>query len=40
MPSYLTAPDGFGAILEHLERPTRPAQLAPAQGPAQLAWCH
>jgi hypothetical protein len=25
--------------LEHLQLPTWPAQLAPAQGPAQLAWC-
>ncbi len=38
--AYLTAPGGGGrAILEHLGLPSRPAQLAPAQGPPQLAWC-
>ncbi|RKH68905.1 ATP-dependent helicase HrpA [Corallococcus llansteffanensis] len=37
--AYLTAPGGVRAILEHLELPTWPAQLAPAQGPAQMAWC-
>jgi hypothetical protein len=36
--AYLTAPGGVRAIVEHLELPTRPAQLAPAQGPPQLAW--
>ena len=36
--SYLTAPGRVRAILEHLELPTRPAQLAAAQGPPQLAW--
>lgn len=37
--AYLTAPGGVRAILEHLGLPSRPAQLAPAQGPPQLAWC-
>ncbi|WP_239470514.1 hypothetical protein [Archangium violaceum] len=37
--AYLTAPGGVRAILEHLGLPSWPAQLAPAQGPAQLAWC-
>jgi hypothetical protein len=35
----LPAPGGVRAILEHLALPTRPAQLAPAQGPPQQAWC-
>jgi hypothetical protein len=35
----LTAPGGVRAILEHLGLPSRLAQLAPAQGPPQLAWC-
>ncbi|PTL80357.1 ATP-dependent helicase HrpA [Vitiosangium sp. GDMCC 1.1324] len=39
MLAYLTAPDGVRALLDHLELPSRPAQLAPAQGPPQLAWC-
>jgi hypothetical protein len=37
--AYLTAPNAVRAILEHLSLPTRPAQLAAAQGPPQLAWC-
>jgi len=37
--AYLTAPCGVSAILEHLGLPAGPAKLAPAQGPAQLAWC-
>jgi hypothetical protein len=37
--AYLTAPGGVRAIVEHLGLPSWPAQLAPAQGPAQLAWC-
>ncbi|WNG44525.1 ATP-dependent helicase HrpA [Archangium minus] len=37
--AYLTAPAGVRAILEHLQLPTRPAQLASAQGPPQIAWC-
>src|SRR5687768_6131689 len=38
--SYLTAPSGVGAIVEHLELPSRPAKRAPAQGAAQspLDW--
>ncbi|RKH42286.1 ATP-dependent helicase HrpA [Corallococcus sicarius] len=39
MLASLTAPGGVRAILEHLDFPTRPAQLAPAQGPAQMGWC-
>ncbi|PTL83537.1 ATP-dependent helicase HrpA [Vitiosangium sp. GDMCC 1.1324] len=35
----LTAPRGGRALFEHLALPSPPAQLAPAQGPAQLAWC-
>jgi hypothetical protein len=35
----LTAKGGVGAILEHLELPSRPPRLAPAPGPAQLARC-
>ncbi|WNG24750.1 hypothetical protein F0U62_12555 [Cystobacter fuscus] len=34
-----TAGRHHAPALEHLERPTRPAQRAPTQGPAQLAWC-
>ncbi|MCY1077286.1 hypothetical protein [Archangium lansingense] len=37
--AYLTAPNAVRAILEHLSLPTRPAQLAAAQGPPQHAWC-
>jgi hypothetical protein len=37
--AYLTAPGGVRAIVEHLGLPSWPAQLAPAQGPEQLAWC-
>lgn len=37
--AYLTAPGGVRSILEHLELPTRPAQLALAQGPALMAGC-
>ena len=37
--AYLTAPGGVRAILEHWGLPSWPAQLAPAQGPPQLAWC-
>ncbi|ADO69843.1 Transposase, IS801/IS1294 [Stigmatella aurantiaca DW4/3-1] len=36
---YLMAPSGVRAILEHLGLPSRPAKLAPAQGPPQRAWC-
>ncbi|MCY1074517.1 ATP-dependent helicase HrpA [Archangium lansingense] len=36
--AYLTAPNAVRAILEHLSLPTRPAQLAAAQGPPQHAW--
>ena len=39
VPEYLTAPSAVRAILEHLALPTRPAQLAAAQGPPQQAWC-
>jgi hypothetical protein len=37
--AYVTAPSGVRSILEHLGLPTRPAKLAPAQGPPQSAWC-
>ncbi|PTL81063.1 ATP-dependent helicase HrpA [Vitiosangium sp. GDMCC 1.1324] len=37
--AVLTAPNAVRAILEHLALPTRPAQLAAAQGPPQHAWC-
>ena len=37
--AYVTAPDGVRVILKHLELPSRPAQLAAAQGPPQYAWC-
>ncbi|HYO52944.1 hypothetical protein [Archangium sp.] len=30
--AYLTAPNGVRAILEHLELPSLPGRLAPAQG--------
>ncbi|WNG42265.1 ATP-dependent helicase HrpA [Archangium violaceum] len=35
----VTTPSGVRAFLAHLGLPTRPAQLAPAQGPPQSAWC-
>jgi len=37
--AYLKAPNGGRAILEHLELPSQPGRLAPAQGPPQSAWC-
>ncbi|QRK13024.1 ATP-dependent helicase HrpA [Archangium violaceum] len=37
--AYVTAPSGVLSILEHLGLPTRPATLAPAQGPPQSTWC-
>ncbi len=37
--AYLTASGGGRAILEHLALPSRPAKLAPAQGPPQSAGC-
>ncbi|QRK12985.1 ATP-dependent helicase HrpA [Archangium violaceum] len=37
--AYVTAPSGVLSILEHLGLPTRPAKLAPAQGPPQSTWC-
>ena len=37
--AYLTEPNAVRAIVEHLSLPTRPAQLAAAQGPPQHAWC-
>ena len=37
--AYLTAPGEARAILEHLELPTWPAPLAPAQGSPQSEWC-
>jgi hypothetical protein len=37
--SYLTAPSGVRAILEHLDLPSRPPKWAPAQGAAQWVWC-
>jgi hypothetical protein len=36
--AYLTAPNAVRAILQHLALPTRPAQLAAAQGPPQQTW--
>jgi hypothetical protein len=34
--AHLTAPDGGRAILEHLQLPSPPAQLAPARGPPKF----